>query len=124
MINPLVEFHKPLAFTDYCKLQLTAKVVLSDSGTITEESSILCFPAINLRAAHERPEGMEEGAVIFTGMKINSVLNAVEIVEKQGRGLIKTLENVNDYLTENVSEKIIRIISSYTQYVNEFTWKK
>ena len=125
-----LEFHnkirllKPLAFTDYVALQKDAKVVLSDSGTITEESSILNFPAINLRESHERPEGFEEGSVMFTGIKIDRILQAVLILETQARGKLYTTKIVQDYIAPNLSEKLVRIITSYTDYVKRVNWKQ
>ena len=123
-ISNNVQFIKPLSFTDYCKLQLDAKLVISDSGTITEESSILNIRCINLRSTHERPEGMEQGAVMFTGMDFRRFKQALLILENQGKHEQRSLRLVQDYEDDNVSEKIIRIITSYTQYINEYTWRK
>jgi UDP-N-acetylglucosamine 2-epimerase (non-hydrolysing) len=122
--HPLVRLLKPLGFSDYVKLQSESKAVLSDSGTITEESSILNFPAINIREAHERPEGFEQASVMFTGMEINRILQALDILAVQPRGEERLINIVDDYVAPNVSDKILRIITSYTDYVNKFIWKK
>lgn len=122
--DPLVRFVKPLGFPDYVRLQCDSRLVLSDSGTITEESSILNFPAINIREAQERPEGLEEGAVMFTGMECDRILQAIEICGTQGSGSHRTLLKVKDYVAPNVSEKVLRILLSYTGYTNSYVWRK
>lgn len=125
-----IKFHKkiillkPLSFTAYNKLQIYANAVLSDSGTINEESSILNFPALNIREAHERPEAMEEASVMMVGLELDRIMQAINIIKDQGRSNKRDLKIVSDYNIPNVSSKIVRIILSYTDYVNRVIWKK
>lgn len=120
--NPLIEFMKPLGFFDYIALQQKAYCAISDSGTITEESSILGFPAITIRQAHERPEGMDEGTLIMSGLKSDDIVNAINIVTEQSKEMHMSI--VQDYNTNNVSKKVVRIIVSYIDYINRTVWKK
>ena len=122
--HKLIRFLKPLGFSDYCRLQQKAKCVISDSGTITEESSILNFPAVTIRQAHERPEGMDEGTLIMCGLKADSVLKAVDVVTRQASDNERVFALVPDYQVNNVSKKVLRTILSYTEYVNRIVWRK
>lgn len=119
-----IKLMKPLSFSAYNKLQMNAFAVLSDSGTISEESSILNFPALNIREAHERPEAMEESSVIMVGMNKDRILQSLNVIEKQDRGENRMLRPVYDYSMPNVSEKVVRIILSYTDYINRVVWRK
>ncbi len=123
LISKLIHFLKPLGFYDFNNLQLNAKVTLSDSGTISEESSILNFRALNIREAHERPEAMEQASVMMTGFNVDRILQGILHLEKQEIGINRNLLPVNDYSMPNVSEKIVRIILSYTDYINRVVWK-
>jgi UDP-N-acetylglucosamine 2-epimerase (non-hydrolysing) len=122
--NPLIRFLKPLGFLDYVKLQMHAHCVVSDSGTITEESSILNFPAVTIRQAHERPEGMDEGTLIMCGLKAEKVMESIAVATIQYSKTERQFRMVQDYDVANVSKKVLRIILSYTDYINRVVWQK
>lgn len=122
--NSMIEFMKPFGFLEYIKLQMNAFCVISDSGTITEESSILHFPAITIRQAHERPEGMDEAAIIMTGLSKERILNSIDVVTSHFASGIDTIHTIQDYEVDNVSKKVLRIILSYTDYINRTVWHK
>ncbi len=122
--NPLIQFLKPFGFFAYIKLQVNAKCVLSDSGTITEESSILNFPALNLREVHERPEGFEEASVMMVGLDLENIFRGLSILDEQTWGVNGIIKDVDDYLPDNVSSKVVRILHSYTDFINRKIWRK
>lgn len=124
ILSPQLQFHKPFGFFDYIRLQTEARCVLSDSGTLTEEASLLGFPAVMLRQAHERPEGMDEGTAVMSGLSQDRVRQAVRLVTEQGLDQVRTFRIVGDYEPDNVSKKMVRIILSYTDFINRRVWSK
>jgi UDP-N-acetylglucosamine 2-epimerase (non-hydrolysing) len=122
--HPLIRFSKPFGLLDYIKLQMSAFCVLSDSGTITEEASLLNLPAITIRNAHERPEGMDEGTLIMSGLKVDGVLNAVRVVTSQHERDQRVIPVVRDYQAGPVSKQVVRVVLSYTDYINRTVWSK
>ncbi|MBF0123487.1 MAG: UDP-N-acetylglucosamine 2-epimerase, partial [Candidatus Omnitrophica bacterium] len=122
--DPRISFLKPLGFFDYIKLQMNAACVISDSGTITEESSLLNFPAVTIRQAHERPEGMDEGTLIMCGLKAADIIDAIKTVSSQYLKEDRQFKVIADYNVDNVSKKVVRIIMSYTDYINRTVWHK
>ena len=122
--NPLIKFMKPFGFIDYINLQMNSRCVISDSGTITEESSILNFPALNLREVHERPEGFEETSVMMVGLEKNRIIEGINILDDQSKGEVRDIKLVKDYDVDNVSMKVVRIIQSYTDFINRKIWHK
>jgi len=125
VLDARIRLMKPLGFFDYVKLQMNAACVISDSGTITEESTILGFPAVTIRQAHERPEGMDEGTLIMCGLNAEMVMDSIDVVMRQHREQpFRPFKLVPDYDTDNVSRKVLRVILSYTDYVNRTVWRK
>lgn len=122
--NPLIEFMKPFGFLEYVKMEQNAFCVISDSGTITEEASILHFPAIMIRQAHERPEGMDEASVVMSGLRSDRVIESIDLVTSQNADDNNSIHSIKDYAPDNVSKKVVRIILSYTDYVNRVVWHK
>lgn len=122
--NPLIEFMKPFGFLEYVKMEQNAFCVISDSGTITEEASILHFPAIMIRQAHERPEGMDEASVVMSGLRSDRVIESIDLVTSQYADDNNSIHSIKDYAPDNVSKKVVRIILSYTDYVNRVVWYK
>jgi len=122
--HPLIRFVKPFGLLDYIKLQMSAFCVLSDSGTITEEASLLNLPAVTLRSTHERPEGMDEGTLIMSGLKKDRVLDAVRVVARQHERGVRVISRIKDYEAGSVSKKVVRVVLSYTDYINRTVWSK